>query len=145
MNYVWIVAGLALLGAELLTPGGFYLIFFGVGALITGLVVNLLPDLPSWVQVGLFSAVSIAALLGLRKPILRYFESRNSAQPVDRMVGEVAVAVESIAPQGRGRAEYRGSSWQVHNIGAQALASGERCRIVRTDGLTLIVTSEVEN
>ena len=32
----WLVVGLLLMVGELATPGGFYIIFFGVGAVLTG-------------------------------------------------------------------------------------------------------------
>jgi regulator of protease activity HflC (stomatin/prohibitin superfamily) len=32
--WIWIVLGLVLLLGELVTPGGFYILFFGVGAII---------------------------------------------------------------------------------------------------------------
>ena len=34
--WYWMVLGLLLLGLELATPGGFFLLFFGVGALLVG-------------------------------------------------------------------------------------------------------------
>ena len=34
--WIWVVAAVALLAVELLTPGGFYFLFFGVGALAAG-------------------------------------------------------------------------------------------------------------
>lgn len=134
-----------LLGAELLTPGGFYLLFFGVGALVVGLVTNLGIDIPAWMQLLLFVLVSIAALLLFRKPILRYFESKNSTVPVDALVGEIALASESLAPQAHGRVEFRGTSWEAHNTSAHTITTSQRCRIVRVDGLMLVVQGESDN
>lgn len=145
MDYAWLIAGLALLGAELLTPGGFYLIFFGVGALVVGLITNLGLGVPVWMQVALFSVVSIAALLLFRKPILRYFESKNSTVPVDALVGEIALASESLAPQAHGRVEFRGTSWEAHNAGAHTITVSQRCRIVRVEGLMLVVQGESDH
>ncbi len=34
--WYWVVLGLLLTGLELATPGGFFVIFFGVGALLVG-------------------------------------------------------------------------------------------------------------
>ena len=37
----WLVLGLVLLAAELASAGGFYIIFFGVGALVVGVLAAL--------------------------------------------------------------------------------------------------------
>jgi len=34
--WAWVLGGFFLLLGELLTPGGFFIFFFGVGALVTG-------------------------------------------------------------------------------------------------------------
>jgi len=36
--WTWILFGLVLFLAEIVTPGGFYIIFFGVGAVIVGVL-----------------------------------------------------------------------------------------------------------
>ena len=39
--WMWIALGLVLAAIELATPSGFFIIFFGLGALIVGLLVGL--------------------------------------------------------------------------------------------------------
>ena len=39
--WVWILLGFLLLLAEVLTPGGLYLLFFGVAAILVGLLAGL--------------------------------------------------------------------------------------------------------
>ena len=34
--WYWMLVGLVLLGAEMVTPGGFYILFFGLAALVVG-------------------------------------------------------------------------------------------------------------
>ncbi len=34
--WYWMLLGLVLLGAEMVTPGGFYILFFGLAALVVG-------------------------------------------------------------------------------------------------------------
>ena len=34
--WYWMLLGIVLLGAEMVTPGGFYILFFGLAALIVG-------------------------------------------------------------------------------------------------------------
>ena len=36
--WMWILLGLVLFWGEIVTPGGFYVIFFGVGAIVVGIL-----------------------------------------------------------------------------------------------------------
>ena len=141
--WVWILAGLALFAAELLTPGGFFIIFFGVGALATGLLAGLGIIEAGWVEWLLFSAVSIVSLLLFRKPLLEWMKSREPARPpVDSLVGETAVLTEDLPAGGVGKAELRGTSWNVRAREAIGLPRGQRTTVERVDGLTLWVKVE---
>jgi membrane protein implicated in regulation of membrane protease activity len=141
------ILGCILVLAEMLTPGGFYLLFFGVGALVVGLLDILGMAGPPWVQWLLFSVVSLASLAFFRKPLVRKFsaQSAGSDTPIvdtDNLVGEVAIAAEGIASGAVGRVDMRGTSWKACNRGPQALASGQRCVVDHVDGLTLDVRAQ---
>lgn len=137
MNWwLWALLGFALLLAELLTPGGFYLIFFGAGALCTALLL-LIFDIGLWMQLVLFSALSIVSLALLRRRLLAI---RSADLPdVDSLIGETAFALEDIPAEGFGKAELRGSAWSVRNAGNTLIGKSQRCRVERVDGLTLWV------
>ena len=74
--WLWLVLGLLLLGLEALTPGGFYVLFFGVGALVVGTLVGLGASGPVWLQWLLFSAISVVSLLLFRPYLLRATSSQ---------------------------------------------------------------------
>jgi len=133
------MAGLALLAVEVVTPGGFYVLFFGVGALVVGLLVALGVGGPPWVQWLIFSGVSIASLLLFRGRILARFDKEQPATPMDTFEGELAIPMDDLAPGAVGRAELRGTSWTVQNADDRPLAKGQRCRVVRVEGLTLFI------
>lgn len=133
----WIAIGLVLAGLELLTPGGFFIVFFGVGAILVGVLEALGMANPGWVQWLLFTVLSIAALMMFRKPLLARMRVPDSGAVVDSFVGEVAVPDADIAPGAVGRAQLRGSAWQARNVGATTALRGQRCRVVRVDGLTV--------
>ena len=140
--WIWILGGLALLALELLTPGGFFIIFFGIGALVVGLLSGLgLLGAPGWIEWLLFSAVSVVSLLLFRKPLLDWMKRREPQRPpVDSLVGETAVVTEDISPGATGKAELRGTSWNVR--GREALRRGQRARVERVEGLTLWLVAE---
>ena len=137
--WFWLLAGIALLGWELFTPGGFYVMFFGVGALVVGLLVALGAGGPPWVQWLVFSAVSIASLLLFRRSVLARFDTGQRAVPMDTLEGELAIPMEDLAPGAVGKAELRGTSWTAQNADDRTLTRGQRCRVARVEGLTLFI------
>lgn len=139
--WVWILLGFALLAGEVLTPGGFYFLFFGIGALVVGLVDWLGLVEAAWLQWLLFSVVSIACLVPLRGRLVRWMQAGEEPR-VDLLVGEVAVLLDDLAPGGVGKAELRGSAWTARNGDARALRKGERGRVERVDGLMLWLRGE---
>jgi membrane protein implicated in regulation of membrane protease activity len=136
--WIWLLAGLALLGFEMLTPGGLFTIFFGVSAVVVGILTRLGIAGPPWVQWILFSALSIVSLLLLRKPLLEWLQRREVKRPdVDSLLGETAVILEPVPVRGVGKAELRGTSWSARSEGDATIPAGTRCRVQRVDGLTL--------
>lgn len=138
--WIWILVGLALIAVEVAIPGGVIMLFFGVSAMIVGVLVALGVGGPVWFQALLFSVMSVVSLLTLRGPVLRRMNSHGgSAEQVDSIAGAHAVVVEDIAPKGEGKVELRGTSWMAHNVGDSALVAGQTCIVDRVDGLKLYV------
>jgi membrane protein implicated in regulation of membrane protease activity len=140
--WLWLLLGLFLLLCELVTPGGFYIIFFGVGALAIGLLAFMDLAGPPWLQWLLFSVISIGTLALFRRPLLRMVEPASRPHEVDSLAGETAVAVEDIQAGAIGKAEMRGTAWTAKNVGAVPLSRGARCKVERVEGLMLCVRSE---
>jgi len=139
--WLWILLGLALLLGELVTPGGFYIIFFGLGALAVGILAGFEIAGPVWFQVILFSVFSVITLWLFRGRLLGLTQA-SRRDDVDSLVGETAIVTEEIPVQGIGKAEMRGTSWSARNIGEKPLARGERCKVKRVEGLTIFVRAE---
>jgi membrane protein implicated in regulation of membrane protease activity len=135
--WVWIVFGFVLLGGELVTPGGFYVLFFGVSGICVGLITALVPGFPLWGQWLLFTVFAVLSLLVFRRPLLEWFRRRTPSTEVDNLVGETAMPMEDIAVNAVGKAELRGATWNARNVGDKLLARAQRCRVRRVDGLTL--------
>jgi hypothetical protein len=140
--WLWLVLGLVLIGLEVLTPGGFYVLFFGIGALVVGTLAGLGWGGPTWLQWLLFSAISVVSLLVFRPYLIRLTRSKERPDPMDTLEGETAILTEEVAPGAVGKAELRGTTWTVLNRDARPLPPGHRCRVVKVDGLTLWVRGE---
>lgn len=140
--WLWLLFGLLLVGAELVTPGGFYVIFFGVAALVLGGLVGLGAGGPVWFQWLLFSVLSVVSLVVFRNPLLRRLRVHGAGPAIDDLVGELATPTEDIEPGAVGRAELRGATWNARNAGQTGLSPGRRCRVERVEGLLLWIRPE---
>jgi inner membrane protein len=139
--WIWILLGLLLLLAELLTPGGFYIIFFGIGAVVVGVLAGFNAAGPLWFQFILFSILSVLTLWLFRENLLQLTQGERRKN-VDSLVGETAVATEEIHLNAVGKAELRGTSWNARNVGDRPLTRGQRCIVERVEGLTIFVRAE---
>ena len=141
--WLWAFLGLFLLGSEIVTPGGFYMLFFGIGALVVGALVGLGMIQTEWMSWLLFSVFSVASLVILRPTLRRLMTAdRGNGTSVDTMGGETPNVLDDHPPRATGKAECRGSTWNAHNAGDKPLLKGQRSRIERVDGITLWIKPE---
>ena len=135
-HWFWLALGLLLASAEIVAPGVF-LIWMAGAALITGLVVWLLPI--GWpLQIVLFAVLAILAVLIARRFLRDH--PVTAADPLmnrrtDRLTGETAIVTEAIAG-GAGRIRLGDSEWLAHGPDS---AAGTRVRITGSDGAVLQV------
>jgi hypothetical protein len=139
--WIWMLLGLLLLLAELVTPGGFYFIFFGIGAVVVGVLAGLGTGGPAWFQFLLFSILSLVSLWLFRGKLLQLTEGAPDRN-VDTLIGETAVASDEIPVHGIGKVEMRGTAWNARNVGDRPLKHGERAKVERVEGLMLFVRLE---
>lgn len=138
----WLVLGLVLVALEMAAAGGFYVIFFGIAALAIGALRIFDAAGPPWMQVLLFSVLSVGSLLAFRSPLIRWMKLDAPGVDVDSLVGESAIPLEDIAPGQVGRAELRGSAWSARNATAATLARGQRCTVDRVEHLMIFISPE---
>ncbi len=109
----WYLIAILLLGLEMLTPVSFFL-WLGVGAGITGVLVQM-TGLASWQsQCVLFVALSFVALLLGRRFIRRAAPAEHSTlnRRLAQYVGRTFVLEQPIT-DGHGRARFGDTLWRV--------------------------------
>ena len=109
---LWIVMGILLMLAEAATPG-FILFFFGLAALSVGLIALAFP-MAWWVELILFSLLSVLYLVLLRRLVKSIFSGKKEA--VDSFVeegqqGKQGVVTRKIDPPVKGRVEINEVGW----------------------------------
>lgn len=135
---IWFLVGLAMMLLEFAIPG-LIVIFFGAGAWIVAILTAIFPGMAVWVQLMLFTVISIAALLLLRKQLKKHFFSDQEgaeSEGLDDYVGHNAV-VEKAIKDGKGKILFRGTSWDAY--ADEDIPEGADVRIVDKDSIRLKV------
>jgi inner membrane protein len=135
-GWIWAIAGILLLIAEIIAPG-FFLIFVGAAAVLTGLF-TLLFDLGTAPQLALFAIYSIVAvMLGKRwyaEP--RGFDQRHAInEPAMRLIGRTVTVVTDV-DEHAGRVRVGDGEWNARGGPATA---GERVTVTGVEGNCVIV------
>ena len=142
INPAWLftIGGVILLIAEIVAPG-FFLLFVGAAALVTG-VLALLFGLGLVSQLAIFA---VLAYLSVHFGGRRFYASRydySSApdlnDPTRRLLGRIVTVVRPVDSHG-GRVKLGDSEWSARG---EPAAVGDRVRIVDVDGNCLKVEPE---
>jgi inner membrane protein len=138
--WYWIIFGILLLLAEAATPGGFYLLFIGIAALIVG-ALNPLIQTP-WIEFAIFAALSALLIIFLRHPLVERVRRATPQADVREFIGESARVIEAIPAGKEGKVEVRGSVWRSRNDGQKDLSVNDMCTITAREGIVFIIKSK---
>ena len=139
-HWIWIALGIALIAAEVFAPGA-VLLWFGVAAILTGLVeMSFEPSLDY--QLLFFSIVAVVLTVSFKlwqrrhPPATPASESGTALnRPGSEQIGRTLVLAEAIS-NGVGRVKVADSSWRCSGPDAPA---GAQVRVVDVQSGTLIV------
>jgi membrane protein implicated in regulation of membrane protease activity len=129
---------------EVIVPGGLFFLFFGFGAILTGILVSLgvlSADWAQWLTFALFSA-ALLVLLRAKVSKLRVPVSGATGPDIDGLVGVAGTALSEINTEQLGQIEVRGAQWNARNVGTVNISAGQRCVVERVEGLVLFVRVE---
>lgn len=137
----WLVGGIVLVLAEMAIPS-FFVIWFGLGALLVALSLWLLPTLSLTAQLALWTLASLAMVV-LWFRVFNPRRQRTRAGTADGdVIGEVGLLVGAVAPFQRGKVRFQrpilgAEEWSC--IAAEDIAAGERVRVLSIEGSFLKV------
>jgi membrane protein implicated in regulation of membrane protease activity len=138
-NYWWIWFALAAIFiiVEIFTAG-FFILWFGVGAAVAGVLALLGLD-PVW-QWGAFVVVSAALFAGSRRFAERFSKKQPPGIGADRLIGKRGVVLEAIDDVGNtGRVRIDKEEWRADAHEAEAVPEGARVEVVRLEGTHVVV------
>jgi len=138
----WMIIGAILFGAELFAVDAqFYLVFLGLSAALVGLLGLAGTDMQEWAQWLLFAALSLASMVTFRKSLYERMRG-NAADFQEGVTGEVVEIREDLAAGNSAKLEFRGSVWNVKNIGSAPITAGSKVKVLKTEGLTMHVRGD---
>jgi membrane protein implicated in regulation of membrane protease activity len=141
-SLLWILAGVLLILSELVATS-VVAVFLGLGAIATGIAMELGVISTQSAQYITFSTVSIVTLLTARSRLKRWFQGQQSndashGQEVSQHIGQMATVVDDFQ-QCVGRVRLNGVQWDARTVDNVTLKQGQHVRIIENEGLTLIV------
>lgn len=142
--WMWGILGLILLAAEMLS-GTFYVLWFGIAALIVATLLWLFPAMPLALQLLLYTFLSLGSLF-----IWRRYYKKNSAdsrvgQSQGDEIGRVGIVVEAVSTVQNGRIQFAqgvmGSrEWTA--VSDETIEAGSHAIIVAIEGNSLRVKKQ---
>lgn len=132
----WEIAGLALVLLELAVPA-FFVIWFGFGAILVGLVLLLAPGLALSAQIGVWVLASVAMTVLWFRVFKRSQHKTLVGTAAGEVIGEIGLLVSAVAPFERGKVRFQrpvlgAEEWAC--VAESAIAAGERVRVVSVEG-----------
>jgi len=105
--WYWMIAGLCLIGLELVIPS-FTIIWFGLGALVVGLLTLVIPSLPNWLQALLWAFASVAFTLMWFKYLKPKGDRTHAGLSKEGIVGESGIIIRGTTDSfGKGTVRFR--------------------------------------
>ena len=138
MNLTWMIIFLILTFVELITVN-LVTIWFAIGALASFILTYFIDDL--MIQIGVFIAVSIIALVLTRKIVNKLKGSKIEATNLDRVIGKIGIVTVDITKLEPGEVKIDGKKWSA--IASKNISVGSKVEILSIDGVKLKV-KEVE-
>ena len=132
----WVVLGIVLVLAELAVPA-FFVIWFGFGAMLVGLVLLLAPGLTLSAQIGVWVLASVAMTVLWFRVFKRSQHKTLIGTAAGEVIGEIGLLVSAVAPFERGKVRFQrpvlgAEEWAC--VAESAIAAGQRVRVVSVEG-----------
>ena len=135
--YIWMIIAALFVVGEIFTAG-FFLLWFGVGAAVAG-VLALLGLGFAW-QMGAFVLVSGILFVISRKFADKFTKSQPPGIGADRVIGKVGkVLVDIDNVNNTGRVQLKKEEWRADSDTGEVIPVGNQVEVIRLEGTHLVV------
>jgi hypothetical protein len=137
----WAIGGIVLILLELAIPA-FFVLWFGLGALLVAMVLFVAPGLSLTVQLALWTGASLAMVALWFRVFRRTDHKTRLGTSGGEVIGEIGLLVGAVAPFERGRVRFQrpllgAEEWVC--LAETAIPAGERVKVVAIEGSFLKV------
>ncbi len=137
----WMVLGIVLVLLELAVPA-FFLVWFGVGALIVGFVLLAVPSLSFAWQVLVWIGCSVLFIWLWFKVFRPGFHKTRAGMSKGALIGEIGLVIRDIRPFEKGQVRFQkpvlgDEVWE--SLADEEIKAGERVKVLDVEGNILKV------
>jgi membrane protein implicated in regulation of membrane protease activity len=138
--WIWMILAAVFIAGEIFTAG-FFLLWFGVGAVVSGLLA--LAGAGTIVQLAAFIVVSLV-LFGVSRPLAnRMTKKQPPGIGADRFVGKECVVLEAIDNEtNSGRVRLDQEEWRALNATGGTIPVGSMAVVKEVSGTHLVVKTK---
>jgi membrane protein implicated in regulation of membrane protease activity len=135
--WIWMILAAICIVAEIFTAG-FFILWFGVGALVAGLL-SLVGLNAGW-QWAAFVVVSGVLFLVSRRFAERFTKQQPPGIGADRFIGKRGIVLEEIDnARNTGRIRIDKEEWRADSDAEINIPAGKRVEVTRMDGTHMVV------
>lgn len=139
--WIWVIVGILLIIGEIFTAG-FFLIWFGIAAIIAGIIAFF--ELSVIWQGVAFVIISAILLAGTRRLAERYTKKQPPGIGADRFIGKVGVVLEEIDnDKNTGRVRVEEDKWRADSLEGDIITKDSNVQVIKIEG-THVVVKKVE-
>ena len=136
---VWLGLLIAFLVVEAACPIHLISIWFAAGSL-AALAANAL-HAPLWLQILVFSLISVALLLALWPLTQKFLNPKVVATNIDSVIGSIGIVTAAIDNiEAHGQVKLNGMEWTARSTSGDPICEGTRVRVDRIEGVKVFVT-----
>lgn len=134
---IWIIAAIVLAILEIATTSLFFFSCLALGAVLAGIASAFGAGI--WIQIAIFSIVSIISVMFIRPLLKKYMKSADSKKSnIDEVLGKEAVVIEKISENQQGLVKVIGEVWGAFSESGE-IVKGSNVEVVGVKGTRLIV------
>jgi membrane protein implicated in regulation of membrane protease activity len=135
--WIWVIIGVLLIIGEIFTAG-FFLIWFGIAAIIAGIIAYF--ELSVVWQGAAFIVISAILLAGTRRLADKFTKKQPPGIGADRFIGKTGVVLEEIDnDKNTGRIRVEEDQWRADSLEGDIIAEGSKVQVMKLEGTHMVV------
>ena len=141
VRWIWVTLVIVFALIEVFTLG-LTTVWFAIAALV--MVFLSFIQIPLTVQILIFLAIATLLLIFTRPLAIKKFKMGQEKTNVDSLIGKHALVIKTIREFERGEAKIEGKIWSARSEDNTEINEGNKCEILRIEGVQLIVRQLTE-